>query len=384
MKLRGITIDNGGSEVRVLPYGKNIEDGLIKVNNMFAKVKPENFRYKETVDPFSVIEILKAPHEQMLGIIVNGMTVEQYPSERLVISNQSNKTASNEYYMQFIFAVAQDAIQNKCEGGLDYVITTCIPVKEHSGIKDCSGLLKHNISGSYMIRFPLLPKDNNTVSFRINKENIFVVPEGAIATVALGNMLNENVNTLVIDVGHVTADLSLFKGKDMYGSIARSSNFAGMTIIALLKSALQAEGINVGDAECSEALMTGYVKKGINSVDVSRIVKDVKKVYVNNYLKKEISELLSLAGLTLSQIQYIVPVGAIMTANERVGSMIDEIINIVGFKDSEIMYVSANLRYVNIEMASKVTAKVMRKLESKNIGESGHGNTSEDRRRFQA
>jgi len=59
-KIRGIALDNGGSEVRVLPVESESLSGMIKFDNDFFVIEEKDFRVKETDTPESVIRITKA------------------------------------------------------------------------------------------------------------------------------------------------------------------------------------------------------------------------------------------------------------------------------------------------------------------------------------
>ena len=109
MILRGLAIDNGGSEVRTL----SLDGKLTTLTNDFVRIKREDFRYKDTENPLELCDVVEAPKEEYVGIIARGMTGKMYDSKMLNITSQSAKTESIAYYNQFIYAIARDAMEEK-------------------------------------------------------------------------------------------------------------------------------------------------------------------------------------------------------------------------------------------------------------------------------
>ena len=60
-EMRGITIDNGGSELRA----KSTETGaaIIKLTNDLIKIEERSFRVKEVAEADAVVRIIAAPNE---------------------------------------------------------------------------------------------------------------------------------------------------------------------------------------------------------------------------------------------------------------------------------------------------------------------------------
>lgn len=381
--LRGLTIDNGGSEVRTLAIGSNNE--VVTMTNDFVRIDEKNFRVKDTDDKYELCRITQAPKEEYKGIVSRGMTGKLYDSEDMSIDNHSTKTGSINYYRQFIYAIARDAIsalrkreemlQEKRKeqvfgmpvvkplpvDGYDYVIGTCIPIKEHSGRNDCAAKLKAALAGEYTVEFPLL-EGTNKVSFNINPSYIGVVPEGGVAITALRKEVKEDDLTIIVDMGHVSTDLALFKGRTLYGGKVISSPYAGSTLIANTRAALADEGIIVTEEQTVKVLETGFAKRGGTIVDVGEIVAEQKKLFVQNYLKSEVIQLLNMNGVNPQQIQNVVPIGASMNDSETSGSIIKTLVAECGLDYANIKKLSSDLRYVNIEMTSKFTEVLFNKL----------------------
>lgn len=379
MILRGLAIDNGGSEVRTL----SLDGKLTTLTNDFVRIKREDFRYKDTENPLELCDVVEAPKEEYVGIIARGMTGKMYDSKMLNITSQSAKTESIAYYNQFIYAIARDAMEEKLRRTeakenmklkvivpeflkdttdmFEYIICTCIPIKEHSGKNDCATKLKAKLAGDYTVEFPLLP-NHDSVRFRLTATNIGVVPEGGVAMTALRNEINPEDISIVIDIGHITMDMALFKGKTIYGNKVISAQRAGSTLISLARSSLEDAGYFVNNEQAGKAIETGIVKRGAINEDISNLILEEKKAFVKNYIYPKIVDLLNMNSINASQVQNIIPIGAAM--NDK--SFIEEIINICGFRDAMVKKLSDDLRHVNVQQAV-VFVKVMYNAKMQSI-----------------
>lgn len=368
MKLRGLAVDNGGSEVRVT----DLEGHHTLLGNDFVTIKREDFRVKENDSPLDVIDVRKAPNEEYLGLVARGIVGRMYNGCALTIDNQSSKTSSVNFYRQFIFAVARQCMQFKMgepdfgthtghrRGEVDYLVplATCIPVKEHSGKQDCAKRLKAAVSGDYVVSFPLLDCEDRTVSFRLMEKHIGVVPEGGVAIAAMSKDLTQDDFTLIVDMGKLTVDIQLFRGKTLYGNKVISSPYAGGTLLALIRSALADEGYALTEEQVETVLSTGVVRTGASTVDVTDIIKAQKRVYVQNYLKNEVIQLLNMNAVNAKQITYLLPIGAGMNNPMSPDSIICELARACGLGGAAIKVLSSDLRYVNLEQTA-MFAKVM-------------------------
>ena len=391
----GVTIDNGGSEVRMLPYGGIVESDLIKLSNEFVTIEERNFRVKEVDDPKALCRIISAPNEQYLGIVATGLTGRAYNNSSLVISSQESKTDSINYYRQFVFNVARTILEeylssqkNKVKSNVNVshhpkpvqydclpantvyptenivyhsVIVTCIPIKEHSGVKDCAQLMKNNLAGEYEAEFPLLPGVPK-FKFIIDPKYFGVAPEGGLAITRVRKKLQEDDITLIVDMGHITTDIVLFFGTSLLGKV-KSSSYAGSILVGDIRAALEEEGYRITDEQAIRVLETNTVKRGSNVVDVSNIVNSCRISFVNNYLKKEIFECLNMNALNVKQIQNVVFVGAAMNDKGK-GSIRQAIIDSCSLHEATILELGIDSRYVNVQTASLFTTKLVKSAEA--------------------
>lgn len=377
-EVRGIAVDNGGSEVRVIGCaGKEFGD-IMKFDNDFAAIQEKSFRVKDVAEPSRLCRIKEAPREEFKGIMAQGLTGRAYDNQTVAISSQEAKTSSLNYYRQFIFAVAQDALKTWIDKGgysnysspmvnsqayavsnvFDYAIVACIPIKEFNGVKDCADMLKNMLQGHYVVEFPLLAS-SPAIEFNIKKEWIGVVPEGGVAIMGLGKELDAEDISLVVDLGCVTTDIALFQGPSLLGKVV-SSQFAGSTLLANTRVALSDEGYILSEGQVQQVLATKTVKVGKSKVDVSGIVDTQARNFVYNYLQKEIMQVLNMNAVNAKQIQNFIPIGALMNQPSN-NTLIAEIIESCDLSNAAVRILAEDLRYVNIQQAAKFIKRLLHK-----------------------
>lgn len=376
--LRGITVDNGGSEVRVLPYGAALNE-MERMDSNFVEITEKDFRIKDVENPKHLMRVVRAPKSEYLGIVAQGLTGRAYNGTSLALNVQEAKTDSLNYYRQFIFAVAADAIEaylseakiTKVNKGIfkkvetydneeimyKYVIVTCIPIREHSGNKDCANNLKSCLAGEYAVEFPLL-ESSPVVHFTIQQNYIGVTPEGGVAMNLIRNQIEKDDYSIVIDMGHITTDISIFKGKTLLGKV-KTVYYAGNILVEEVKNALEEEGYRCSDEQTMRAIQTGSVRVGIHSEDVTKLLDECKSNFVNNYLKGEILKLLATNRIEAKQIQNAIFIGAAMN-DTGLHSIQHKIIDACGFGNSAIIDTHCDSRYVNIKAASVFTGMLFK------------------------
>lgn len=381
-EIRGIAVDNGGSEVRVMDGMNPVLEGMIKLKNDFVSIKEKDFRVKEVAEPAKLCRVLEAPNPDFMGIFAQGLTGKAYEGQVVAISSQKEKTADPNYYKQFIFAVAQDALKAWIQSGgysmysngnsesqqhpdiadsYDYCIVACIPIQEFSGAKDCAGLLKNTLKGHYVVEFPLLDK-KPVISFNIKAEFMGAAPEGGIAVKALKDQLEEDDISLLVDMGCVTTDIALFQGTHLLGRVS-SVKFASSTLVANIRAVLADEGYFVSEAQAENVLITKRVKDGHESVDVSAIVEEQSRNFVRNYLQNEIIGILNANHVNARQVQNFVPIGASFN-NPESNALISEIVACANLQKAKLCILADDLRYVNIQQASRFVKKFVKKAKA--------------------
>lgn len=379
--MKSISIDNGGSELRVLPYGAR-EDGIIHVPATFIDIPEQEFRVKEVQDPFMLQRVIAAPQASYFGYIGAGMTAKMYKGHALQMDSTRRKTASDEFYRQIIFGIALGIIKDEelsfIEESTDLtlysdylgdyiqvVLCTNIPIKEHSGRQDFVQEFKDMICGRYEVEFPLLPA-KPVVKFVVREEYVGVLPEGGVVVSAVGQSIAEDDYSLVIDLGHVSDDLSIYKGKKLYGNTVISSPRAGSTLIGIVQSALIDAGYQANTEVAVDAITTGEITSGKRLVDVSGMVIECKMEFVRNFMKQDIIQLINTVGITTAQVANVVPVGYLMNESINLGSIVDMVITEMGFTDAEQLIAAKDLRYANLMAIDRFTS-VLQKKASKDL-----------------
>lgn len=375
--LRGITIDNGGSEVRVLPLDGRIPEDLLCIPNAFYSIPEKYFRVKEVEDPRALCVFKKAPKPEYLGIFASGLTGRSYSSaSNITMNNMENKTGSLSYYQQFLFSIARDAINsyldfdqkdaNKVYNGnplkqeYHYVIVTCIPIKEHSGDTDCAEAMREALVGTYEVEYPLIPGQPK-LTFIIQPKYFGVTPEGGIVMTSLRSLIEPEDITLVADMGNNTFDIELFKGTSLLGKV-RSSQYAGQVLVGEVRSALEEKGHILTDEQAQRAVETNIVKRGALDIDVKDIIDEQRAKFVHDFLRKEVLQVLNRNGFNASQVRNFVPVGAPMQ-DKGPKSIRTTMIRECGLKDARVLETSVPSRYANVASASIFTKKLFKLAE---------------------
>lgn len=372
VELKGLAVDIGGSEPRVK---SSKADPRVHSNKLY-KLNTDEFRLKEGSEkPEELFEVVKATNPNFLGMYAVGVTGQLYSAEATALSSQENKTDSETFYMQLLYAVATEALLLKQREVLDqtytkeeaasiaydFMMTVCIPVKEHTGNLDCAKVLKEKIQGTYTVKFPSVG-EGEVVNFKLDESKIFVLPEGANIIPALRDNIKPDDITLVMDLGYVTNDLALFRGKSILGKFVKSSPKAGSTIVGLVRSTLADAGYKISAESAKEALETGLVRRGSKWIDVSAVVKEIKKSFVTNYIKEELIELFNVAGYNASEITNFVPMGGPMTPSETTGSIADMVVEHCGLSESKVIIPEGNPRHINIDMAYRTLEALMKRF----------------------
>lgn len=406
-KLKALTIDNGGSELRVKPIATDnrvkksastdyenkrtsglamfsqIEadddeiDSIIKCPGPFYKINAANFRDKEVANKFHIINVLNAPNKDYLGYFGVGSTAQMYSGSEIELDSQRNKTNCTEFYQRFVFGLALglisdvefDGIENGWEDDEDMlnklteeykmIVVTNIPIKEYSGDQDLPAKTKGRLAGSYSVEFPMLP-GKPVLNFKVEEQYCGILPEGGVVINSMKKKIGEDEYTLLIDMGHVTDDLAIYKGTTLLGNYVKSSGFAGSTLLTRIQSVLTDAGHIVNKTIALQALNYGTIPQGKKTIDVSDIVAKAKNDFVTNCIKPDLIELFNGTGIKPRQISNIVPIGASLSSNAKTGYMPYEIKKVVDMEDAELLVTEGNVRYANINSAYPYTQALLK------------------------
>lgn len=360
--LKGLAIDNGGSQVRVIRY--NGDQAVAAYKNDFVTIAEENFRVKECENGLELCRFVEAPKQEYLGIIARGLAGKMYDGSTLTITSQRQKTSSTNYYRQFLYGVAVSAIQELDDVALrdndamiQYVIVTCIPIREHSGNKDCAQLLRANLAGEYVVEFPLL-EGCPRVRFSILEKYVLAAPEGGVAVSRLKGAVQPTDISLLIDMGEVSTELGIAEGTSIVGKVD-TLTAAGSTLNANVRMALEDEGYHVSEAQIEQVMVTGVVNRGMTTIDVSDIIEKQKRLFVENYMKPKINGFLLANQISVDQVQHIVPLGAPLNPANGKTTIIDAIKESCGMQQADVKLLAEDLRYVNIESIARFLKRLL-------------------------
>ena len=410
-KIKALTIDNGGSELRVKPILEDNrvlympepaldgrtnpvsmlpmfsqtdadQDGLdqiIKCPGPFYAVDGTNFREKEVTNKFHIINVLSAPNREYIGYYGVGQTAQMYSGREIEMTSQAKKTETDAFYQRFIFGMALGLISDKEYTGIEtgwsaddpdhadmlnteiqLVICTNIPIKEYAGDQDLPTKVKSQLAGSYVVEFPLL-EGKPVLRFKVSTDYFGILPEGGVVISSLKDVIGKDEYSLLIDLGHITGDYAIYHGKDLEGSYVKSSSRAGSTLLTRIQAALTDAGYMCNVELALQALNEGTIPNGKTSVDVSDIITKAKTDFVTNCMKPDLTELFNGTGIVPKQIANIIPIGASMCRNARTGYMPYEIQKVLNIPGAEIITVGENARYANINSAYPFSKLLLKK-----------------------
>lgn len=378
-KIIGLTVDNGGSSLRVLPVdrGEDVrrEDAIISFDNEFYSIPVDTFRVKSVDDPKSFISIVDAPDPSYKGMYAVGITGRMYSGKLLPLNPNDRKAESRNFYLQLLFDVAQGIIRQRefilldTEFGLTdcaealantyiVVLGTNIPISEHTSDKDMVGTLKNAVCGEYVVGFPLI-EGTPTIKFEIRSEFFGVLPEGGVVVSSLGDEIKPDYYSMVVDIGHISADLSIYYGKRLDGKSYLSSSSAGTTLISLVQNELEQNGFRVNESMAKLALETGCVKNGAKNIDVANIVRRAQQDFVSNYLHADFVRLMQRANVIPEQLDVLIPVGQPMNEVDGIYYLPELIKDDIGMVNVDIISNCSDVRYANLFAIERFTKALM-------------------------
>lgn len=383
-KLIGFTIDNGGSSLRVLPLDRSetvpVTDSIIEFDNEFYKIPVDVFRPKNVDDKRAFISIIDAPNANYKGMYAVGITGRMYSGKLLPLNPHDRKSESENFYLQLIFDVAHGIIRRRefalidseygtevCDDELklDYlaIIGTNIPIGEHTSDKDMVGTLKQAVCGHYKVSFPLID-GTPTISFEIRAEYFGVLPEGGVVVSSLGSRIRPDMYSMVIDIGHISSDISIYYGKHLDGKSYLSSTAAGTTLMSLVQRQLEDDGYRVNAAMVQMALETGCIKNGTDLIDVADPVRRAQRDFISNYLHADFINLMQRANVIAEQIDVLVPVGMPMNQVDGLEYLPEVVKEDLGMRNVQVLTNCEDARYANLLAIEKFTNALMAKART--------------------
>lgn len=243
----------------------------------------------------------KAPCGFLAGRrFVRGSAMNQYMGDTLTCDNQTVKVSQDITYVNMLYALAVDSLRRGLND-IDYVIGVCIPAAEYfDDTNDRISEIKNNLAGDTAVYFPLADK---TIRFHIDRDKIGVVAEGVVAALRYKNNRDFVLkNTVIIDAGYRSTDITVLLRFSPVGKGAASRPIGGINLEANIQSQLERDNIFVSAEVVQRALSTVYVVSTDCTalVDITHYIENAKKLAEKDYISKA-AELISEDGLEISK-----------------------------------------------------------------------------------
>lgn len=202
--------------------------------------------------------VKKCPCESLVDHrFVKQDAMNQYNGDVLVCDNNKVKVLQKITYLNIFYAIAVDCIRRDINDE-EYQIGVCIPAAEYYDDKnDRAGQLKDSLAGATAIYFPMLDR---TIRFQINRNNIGIVAEGVAAAFRFKRDRTFVLkNSVVVDVGYRSTDITVLMKYKPVGASAASRPVGGINLEANIQSQLERDNIFVTTQAVQDALSTTYV-----------------------------------------------------------------------------------------------------------------------------
>lgn len=282
MRVRGV--DAGGSQTRI---AKN-KNEILFIKSPCMEI-PVDAPVKGHIIKNAALDFVvkKSPCEALLGRrFVRDEACNQYNGDILVCDNTEVKVLQEITYINILYAIAVDCV-NRGLNDESFFIGLCIPAAEYyDDENDRIGEVKDNLAGDTAIYFPMLDR---TIRFHIDKKNIGVVAEGVVAAFRFQTDRNfVYKNSLIIDVGYRSTDITILMNFDPVGAGAASRPIGGINLEANIQSKLERDNIFVSTEVIQKALSTIYVvdKTTDELIDVTDYIMVAKESNASDYLNK--------------------------------------------------------------------------------------------------
>lgn len=281
--MKKIALDLGGSETKVAigesSFPLSVEGSVVQVD-VSTPVKD----YIE--DKYSDFIIVDHPRESLRNCrYLKGESKDHFEGKTIYCDNQSAKTEQDITYINAAYAVALMALKNGEEIEEGFKLGVCIPTAEYYANKTSyKDVFKKNMTGKHTISFPLLGK---TISFELEYSNILVCPEGVVyALIHRSNTQFKNGNTLIVDVGHRSTDVTVLEKFRPVGRAAASRPIGGIVLEALVRNELERDNKLISKEEVAEALRNHYIIREKSLVPINSYIERAKKIDYDNWVEK--------------------------------------------------------------------------------------------------
>lgn len=296
MRIRGI--DAGGSMTRIAKS----ENDIFRTPSVCMEI-PLDAPSKGHIIDNKLLDfvIKKCPCEALNDRrFVRQDAMNQYNGDVLVCDNQEVKVMQEITYINILYAIAADCVRRDLNDE-DFKIGVCIPAAEYYDDKnDRINEVKENLAGMTAIYFPMLDR---TIRFTINRNAISVAAEGVVAAFRFKRDRTFVLkNTVVVDVGYRSTDITILLGFKPVGASAASRPIGGINLEANIQSQLERDNIFVSTAAVQKALSTTYAVEtdGQELIDITQYILQAGN---NDDAISKAVELMSEDGLNIGRAQ---------------------------------------------------------------------------------
>lgn len=290
-----IGLDLGGSQVRCT-------DGLsmrfLSTDAKEIDIKsPSNERDIEDTLLDMIIE--SHPNKRFSGRrFVKGDAIGFYRGTMLIQDNSSSKVEQDIVYINTIYALARYLAENKNREGEPLKLTVLIPVTEYfKKTPDLVEEFKSELAGNITVKFPMR---NKTVSFRLEKSNIKVGPEGAITLGKFKELPGFSGGVkVIVDSGKDTTDITLMNGDKLLGYASVSERIGGSNIESIILNSLNKRGTSMSRDSVRKSLCSSYIIRDGVLQEVTGKLGNLR----SKYPEKDLPKALSLDGYSDEDIE---------------------------------------------------------------------------------
>lgn len=252
MKKRGI--DAGGSETRC---AKSAQD-IVRIQSTCMEI-PASAPSKGHILDNKLLDfvIKKCPCEVLVDRrFVRGEAMNQFNGDVMKCDNTSQKVLQEITYINILYALAVDCVKRGLNDE-DFRIGVCIPAAEYyDDVNRRADEVKDNLAGMTAIYFPML---DQTIRFNIERKNILVTAEGVVAAMRFKTDRSFVLkNTVVVDVGYRSTDITVLQKFQPVGASAASRPIGGVNLEAYIVSQLERDNIFVQSSEVQTSLTNNY------------------------------------------------------------------------------------------------------------------------------
>ena len=286
----------------------NLENVQV-VASSYRDITGETMVRKDLDVPHDHFIIEKCPWDAIEGrTIVKEGAYSFFPGHTVESSNEDKKYDQDATYLNAAYGLATSLLYRTLGNDEQIGVGLCIPTGEFYSAD--SDLVKDRLVGSYSIFFPVL---NRRVSFKLQKKDIVLMPEGVVALYPMLKTSYRDAirssNVMVVDAGHGSLDITIVKKMNPQGASSRSyPESAGTLFETMVAGALEKENFSSSEEAVEMAISEGKRSFGSSSEPVGELITRVRQQYANE-VKSAMLRACAFAKMSPKDINMVFPVG---------------------------------------------------------------------------